>query len=93
MSKNIKLNKGFDIKVAGKATQNLVTGSLSSSYAIKPTDFLGIERPKVVVQKGDLVKAGSPIFFDKKNDKVKITSPVSGEIAEVIRGEIGRAHV
>lgn len=87
VSKNIKLNRGFDIKVAGKATKNLVTGSLSSSYAIKPTDFLGVERPKVVVQKGDLVKAGSPIFFDKKNDKVKITSPVSGEIAEVIRGE------
>ena len=42
--------------------------------------------PKVVVAAGDEVKAGDPIFFDKKRPNIMYASPVSGEVVEVKRG-------
>jgi len=87
MPKEIKLRKGFDIKLVGKAEKNVVTGIHPDTYAFKPTDFLGIARPKVMVNPGDLVKAGTPIFFDKMNPAVRFTAPVSGEVVEVKRGD------
>jgi Na+-transporting NADH:ubiquinone oxidoreductase subunit A len=41
----------------------------------------------VVVNEGDLVKAGSPLFHDKRNENIMFTAPVSGEVVEVKRGE------
>ena len=82
----IKLTKGFDIHLAGKAQNNLVEDIHSETYSFKPTDFKGIQRPKVLVNEGDQVKAGTPIFFDKKNDQVMFTAPVSGEVVAVNRG-------
>lgn len=46
-----------------------------------------MQRPKVLVKEGDTVKAGTPILFDKKLEKVKYVAPVSGEIIEIKRGE------
>jgi Na+-transporting NADH:ubiquinone oxidoreductase subunit A len=42
--------------------------------------------PKLLVREGDRVKAGSPLFFDKGNEQVLFTSPVSGVVSEVRRG-------
>ncbi|MBS9522571.1 Na(+)-translocating NADH-quinone reductase subunit A [Litoribacter ruber] len=87
MSKLIKLKKGFDIKLAGKADKQLANFQPAQTFAIKPTDFIGMQRPKVIVNEGDTVKAGTPILFDKKLDRVQYVSPVSGEIVEIKRGE------
>ncbi len=87
MSKVVKLKKGFDINLAGKAPQELAEFSTPETYAIKPTDFLGIQRPKVAVNVGDQVKAGTTLLFDKAMDQVKYASPVSGEVIDVKRGE------
>jgi Na+-transporting NADH:ubiquinone oxidoreductase subunit A len=43
--------------------------------------------PKPMVEVGDTVKAGSPLFHDKKHDSILFTAPVSGEVVEVKRGE------
>lgn len=87
MSANIKLKKGFDINLAGKAEKKIVSSELSDTFCIKPTDFIGMERPKVLVNVGDTVKAGTPIMLDKKLEKVIYASPVSGEVVEIVRGE------
>jgi Na+-transporting NADH:ubiquinone oxidoreductase subunit A len=90
MGKIIRLKKGFDINLAGKAAPeiggapSLETGD---TFSIKPTDFHGIYLPKVVVKEGDAVKAGSPLFHDKKNESIVFTAPVSGEVVEVKRGD------
>jgi len=39
------------------------------------------------VKQGDEVKAGDCLFTDKKNERICFTAPVSGEIAEVVRGD------
>jgi len=87
MSKTIKLKQGFNINLAGKAQNNVVDGIQPETFAIMPPNFIGLERPKLLVNEGDSVKAGTPLFFDKKKEDIMFTSPVSGEIAEVIRGE------
>jgi len=86
MSKTIKLKKGFDINLAGKAQKVYSEAPQPETLAIKPTDFIGMSRPKVLVKEGDAVKAGTPILFDKMAEKVMYCSPVSGEIATVVRG-------
>lgn len=87
MGRFIRLKKGFDINIAGKAVPTLGSTDQPELFAIKPTDFHGIYMPKLMVKEGDTVKAGSPLFHDKKNEKIVFTAPVSGEVVEVKRGE------
>ena len=84
MSMNIKIKKGYDIKLVGIA-QKEVQEINTSHYALKPTDFHGM-LPKLSARVGDKVKRGAPVFFDKKREYVKIPSPVSGTITEIVRG-------
>ena len=85
MSVQIKLRKGADIKLQGVASRIKVDAPSSDIVAIKPSDFHGVI-PKLILREGAKVKAGTPIFFDKENDKIKFCSPVSGEIIEIARG-------
>jgi Na+-transporting NADH:ubiquinone oxidoreductase subunit A len=87
MSKIVKLKKGFDIKLVGKAEKQLIDFQSAQTFAIKPTDFIGMQRPKVLVNEGDTIKAGTPVLFDRKSENVMYVSPVSGEVVEIKRGE------
>ena len=86
MSKIIKLCKGLDIRLQGEAQKTIVDAPLASEYAVSPLDFEGIT-PKMLVKVGDTVEAGSPLFFDKKRPEILFTSPVSGTVTAVNRGE------
>ncbi len=85
MSKDIRIRRGLDIPLEGQADRVLAPVAASETYVVKPTDFHGLT-PKLTVREGDEVKAGSILFYDKYNEKVKFTSPVSGEVVEIIRG-------
>jgi Na+-transporting NADH:ubiquinone oxidoreductase subunit A len=87
MGKFIRLKKGFTINLAGKAAPKVVETDQPETFVIKPTDFYGIYLPKTVVNVGDQVKAGSPLFHDKRHEQIVFTAPVSGEIVEIKRGE------
>lgn len=86
MSQSFKIRKGHDILLVGEATHTDLGAVTSSTYAVSPLDFPGMT-PKLAVKAGSTVKAGDVLFFDKDRPEVKICSPVSGEIAEVKRGE------
>jgi len=87
MSKEIRLKQGFTIQIDGEADKSLMSSTFRiDSYAIKPTDFYGV-RPKLLVEEGTIVKAGTPLFFDKADERIKITSPVSGVVSAINRGE------
>ena len=86
MSKIIKLCKGLDIRLQGEAAKTIVDAPLASEYAVSPLDFEGVT-PKMLVKVGDTVETGSPLFFDKKRPEILFTSPVSGTVAAVNRGE------
>ena len=86
MSKNIKLCKGLDIKLVGKAEARLENAPMAKSYAVSPLDYENIT-PKLLVKVGDKVEAGSALFFDKNNPRILFTSPVSGVVSAINRGE------
>ncbi len=86
MSKIVKLKKGFDINLQGKAKDTVVTDVNAEFFALKPTDFIGFVKPKLLVKEGDYVKTGQPLYYDKSLEEVQFVSPVSGEVVEIRRG-------
>ncbi len=86
MSEVKKIKKGLDIKLIGKAEKVLEKADRSETFAIKPTDFPGLT-PKLKVKVDTEIKAGSALFFDKYRPEINFTSPVSGKVIAVNRGE------
>lgn len=86
MTKTIKLKRGLDIAMEGKAAETIGSNPQDEMFAVIPDHFDGIT-PKVMVKEGDKVKAGSPLFYNKKCAEMNFVSPVSGEVMGVNRGE------
>ncbi len=87
MSKRIKIKKGLDIKLFGEAERATANVFYSATHAVKPPDFMGFAPiPKLLIAEGDEVKAGTPLFYDKKSPEILVTAPVSGRIKSVKRG-------
>ena len=86
MANVIKLHKGLDINLQGKAEEKKIQLKSNGKYALVPDDFEGVT-PKVVVKEGDKVKAGDALFVNKQYPEVKFASPVSGTVSAVVRGE------
>jgi Na+-transporting NADH:ubiquinone oxidoreductase subunit A len=60
--------------------------ALPTEFAIYPDEFKGLT-PKSMLKPGDLVKAGTPVFYSKDHPEIKFASPVSGILKDVVRGE------
>ena len=87
MTNVIKLRKGLDINLKGKADRGVTLQvAPASEYALVPEAFAGVT-PKVVVREGDHVNAGDALFVNKAHPEVKFASPVSGEVTAIVRGE------
>ena len=87
MANVIKLRKGLDINLTGKASKDVTLQvAQAGEYALVPAAFVGVT-PKVVVREGDHVNAGDALFVNKACPEVKFASPVSGEVTAIERGE------
>ncbi|MDR1003495.1 MAG: Na(+)-translocating NADH-quinone reductase subunit A [Prevotellaceae bacterium] len=85
MANVIKLRKGLDINLKGKAAEQIVSVKEPGFYALMPDDFTGII-PKVVVKEQEHVMAGGALFIDKNHPEMQFVSPVSGIVTQVERG-------
>jgi Na+-transporting NADH:ubiquinone oxidoreductase subunit A len=87
MPHKIKTRKGLNIPLKGKAEKILIqTQPQGNLVALKPTDFPTLT-PKSALKEGDTVQAGTVVFYNKYMPQVKVTSPVSGTLKSIIRGE------
>ncbi|MFJ1425592.1 Na(+)-translocating NADH-quinone reductase subunit A [Capnocytophaga canimorsus] len=86
MSNDIRIRKGLDIHLEGEAEKITRQLPLAKMYGLKPSDFHSVV-PKLIAKEGTEVKAGEAVFHDKKDERVLFPSPVSGKIAEIVRGE------
>jgi Na+-transporting NADH:ubiquinone oxidoreductase subunit A len=84
MSKTITIKQGLNISLLGEA-EKIINETEAGFYAIKPIDFHGVF-PKLLVNEGDKVKAGTQLFYDKYRENIKFSSPVSGTVKEIRRG-------
>lgn len=86
MANVIKLKKGLTVNLVGKPSSEITVPKSSKVYGLVPDAFVGV-KPKVVVKEGETVKAGDALFVDKLHPEVKFTSPVSGTVKCVERGD------
>ena len=86
MTKFVRLSRGLDINLAGKAEKTKRVLMPGEVYALTPSSFEGV-KPKVMVKEGDRVKAGDVLFINKDYPEVGFSSPVSGEVCLVERGD------
>ena len=70
----------------GAAELRLTDARSITTYAVKPTDFVGLT-PRLVVEEGDTVRVGDALFVDKRDERIQFTSPVDGHVKAVVRGE------
>ena len=81
-----KIKKGLNIPLAGAPEQVISAGADVSSVALIGRDTHDL-KPGMHVREGDRVKLGQPLYFDKDNPGVHFTSPGSGVVTAVNRGE------
>lgn len=86
MSKDIRIKKGLDIKLKGEAEKIVASEIKSDIYTVRLEDFHSIT-PKLVVKVGAKLKAGDALFYSKANEELVFSSPVSGELIDIVRGE------
>ncbi len=83
--KHFTTKKGLDIPVSGKPEQSIHPAQGVTSVALLGADFIGL-KSKILVNPGDRVGLGQPLFHDKHDPLVKYTAPASGTVAAVNRG-------
>ncbi|MCD8291114.1 MAG: Na(+)-translocating NADH-quinone reductase subunit A [Prevotella sp.] len=86
MTKVFKLHKGLDIHLKGKADKVRKQIPISGEVALSPDSFPGIV-PKVIVREGQQVKAGDALFVNKQHPEIGFSSPVSGTVTAIVRGQ------
>ena len=86
MSNNLALKKGLNVPLSGEAALEVTKKVSPDIVAVKPTDFKGF-LPRLLVKEGDAVLAGSPLMAHKNNPEILLTSPVSGTVESIVRGE------
>ncbi|MCL4134114.1 UNVERIFIED_CONTAM: hypothetical protein GTU68_064771, partial [Idotea baltica] len=80
-----KLKKGLEIPLRGRPDQRVDAAVSASTVAVLGSDYIGL-KPTMLVKEGDVVKQGTPLFEDKKNPGVFITSPAAGKVSAINRG-------
>lgn len=80
-----KIKKGLDIPLQGRPDERIDVANPVKKAAVLGSDYVGL-KPTMLVKEGDSVKAGSPLFEDKKNPGVVITSPAAGTVSAINRG-------
>jgi Na+-transporting NADH:ubiquinone oxidoreductase subunit A len=80
-----KIKKGLDIPLKGRPDERIDIVNPVNKAAVLGSDYIGL-KPTMLVKEGDSVKAGTPLFEDKKNPGVVVTSPASGTVSAINRG-------
>ena len=80
-----KFNKGLDIPLAGQPDARIDSANAVTQVAVLGEDYVGL-KPTMLVKEGAGVKEGTPLFEDKKNPGVVITSPAAGTVSAINRG-------
>ena len=83
----IKIKRGLDIPLAGVPRQELLPYRTETRrIAVVGPDYIGM-KPSMLVNVGDKVALGQPLFEDKRNPGVIFTAPGAGSVVAINRGD------
>lgn len=81
----VHIKKGLDVPVSGEPVQTISPALATKTVALTGPNYKGM-KPSMLVNVGDEVKIGQPVFTCKKTDGVTYTSPAGGKVIEINRG-------
>lgn len=87
MATDIKVKRGYDLRLKGQAEKELVEAPWPRTFAVKPPDFHSVVPQLKYKKPGVKVEAGDELFHSKYSKQVKFVAPVSGVIKEIVRGD------
>lgn len=82
----VKITRGLNLPISGAADPQVVPGVGVTRVGVVAADYPGM-KPTMLVQVGDRVRTGQPLFSDKKAAGVIFTAPATGVVTEINRGE------
>ncbi|MDJ0709175.1 MAG: Na(+)-translocating NADH-quinone reductase subunit A [Woeseiaceae bacterium] len=83
---HIRIKKGLDVPLAGSPKQKISAGPDVTSVALLGPDTHDL-KPRMLVREGERVRLGQPLYTDKANPGINFTSPGSGTVTRINRGE------
>ncbi len=84
--RKFNLKRGLDIPILGIPEQKIFDGNNPETLAVLGPDYNGL-KPKMLVNVGDKVVRGTPLFCHKDNPDVFHVSPCKGHVESINRGE------
>lgn len=85
MDRTIRIRKGFDVPIEGEPEQVVYPGAPVRHVALCGVDYVGV-RPRLLVEVGDAVGLGQPLWEDKQDPEVCYPSPGRGVVRAINRG-------
>jgi len=82
-----RVRKGLDLPLAGEPVQAIDVAAAPARVALLGADYLGL-KPTVLVQPGERVLRGTPLYEDKRTPGVRHVAPAAGTVAAIHRGEM-----
>ncbi|MGI9507958.1 MAG: Na(+)-translocating NADH-quinone reductase subunit A [Geminicoccaceae bacterium] len=82
----VEIKKGLDLPIDGAPGTSIEDGPRLSTCAVIGTDLIGL-KPKMLVEEGEAVELGQPLFADKRFDDVVVTAPAGGRVQAINRGD------
>ena len=83
--KTFNITKGHNLKIDGQPSNDILDIEEPSLISFHPCKIKNI-KTKLLIKEGDSVKIGTPLFYDKKNEKALFTSTCSGIIKTIVFG-------
>lgn len=82
---SFSIKKGLDIRLTGAPKAVVVDAPAADRITVFPPDVAGI-KPRLLIAEGAVVKRGTPLLYDKRNEAFRITSPAAGVVESIVYG-------
>ena len=83
--KRFKITKGHNLKLDGHPSDEMIVVKDPSIISFHPNSIKNI-KTKLLIKEGDNVKIGTPLFYDKKNERALFVSTCSGMVKSIVFG-------
>ncbi len=85
MVKRFSHKRGLNIPIEGAVTSDTIEEIAADVFGLLGGDYIGL-KPRILVEEGQAIGAGTPVMIHKDLPDVQIVAPVSGRVKAINRG-------